>query len=204
MSRRRVPRLRGAASASSPPTPSYRLRREPIWRYVVLFVLTVASTTQAGGLHYASFIVGVQRTHSRTIPLGELPAARPVVQRVDPRDSRLPRAGSLLRVPLLPASTRRGRTSCRCRFLLTGTLGAFIRIRAPIPGKRALFDIGSRGADRRIPRGRARAARSGCTCRPWSRCPTNFAGEVFELGEPLLFKAADMADLRDRSRMATR
>ena len=38
-----------------PPTPSSRLRREPLWRYVVLFVLTLLSTTQAGGLHYVSF-----------------------------------------------------------------------------------------------------------------------------------------------------
>ena len=30
-------------------------------------------------------------------------------------------------------------------FVLTGTLGAFIRIRQPIPTKRALFDIGIAG-----------------------------------------------------------
>src|SRR5262245_14386785 len=41
-----------------PPTPSYRLRPEPLLRYVVLFVLTFLSTTQAGGLHYASFLIG--------------------------------------------------------------------------------------------------------------------------------------------------
>src|SRR5213075_1627130 len=40
-----------------PATPSYRLRREPVWRYVILFALTVFSTTQAGSLHYASFII---------------------------------------------------------------------------------------------------------------------------------------------------
>ena len=42
-------------------------------------------------------------------------------------------------------STRRCRSSCRCRCFTSGTLGAFIRIREPIPQKRILFDIGIAG-----------------------------------------------------------
>ena len=42
-------------------------------------------------------------------------------------------------------STRRCRFSCRFPSPLTGTLGAFIRIREPIPQKRMLFDIGIAG-----------------------------------------------------------
>ena len=39
------------------------------------------------------------------------------------------------------------RTSCRCRRspFMTGTLGAFIRIKSRIPNKIALFDIGIAG-----------------------------------------------------------
>src|ERR671926_445777 len=60
-----------------PPTPSYRLRREPLWRY---------------------YRVDASRPYFLPVPLP-----------------------------------------------FTGTLGAFIRIRQPFPGKRALFDIGSAG-----------------------------------------------------------
>src|SRR5262245_66491568 len=52
-------------------TPSYRLRREPLWRYVVLFALTVLSTTQAGGLHYVSFTSGFSNQLPQ-IPLASL------------------------------------------------------------------------------------------------------------------------------------
>jgi len=54
-----------------PPVPSHRLRRESLVRYVVLFLLTVLSTTQVGGLHYASFIVAFSNEVPR-IPLGSL------------------------------------------------------------------------------------------------------------------------------------
>ena len=126
-----------------PPTPSYRLRPEPMLRYVLLFLLTIASTTQAGGLHYLSFLFPFNNTlpqiswpslllhglwYSLSIlailgchELGHYYACR--YYRVDAS-----------RPYFLPMP-----------FLLTGTLGAFIRIRSPIPGKRALFDIGIAG-----------------------------------------------------------
>src|SRR5215471_13504969 len=39
------------------PSSPYLVRSEPVWRYLILFVLTILSTTQAGGLHYVSFIL---------------------------------------------------------------------------------------------------------------------------------------------------
>src|SRR5262249_18731911 len=54
-----------------PAAPSSLRRPEPIWRYLILFALTVASTTQAGGLHYAAFIVGFSNVVP-SIPLGSL------------------------------------------------------------------------------------------------------------------------------------
>src|ERR1041384_4060405 len=54
-----------------PPTPSYRLRREPLWRYIVLFLLTVLTTTQAGGIHYISFTSAFSDNIPR-VPLASL------------------------------------------------------------------------------------------------------------------------------------
>jgi membrane-associated protease RseP (regulator of RpoE activity) len=70
---------------------------------------------------------------------------------------------------------------------LTGTLGAFIRIREQIPTKRMLFDIGIAGPIAgfvvAVP-----ALFIGLAMSHVSRLPPNFVG--LELGEPLLFKAA--------------
>ncbi len=171
-----------------PPTPSYRLRPEPLWRYVILFVLTIVTTTQAGGLHYASFIVGFS--------------------------DRIPdfRAASLLLHGLWYSVSILAILGCHelghyyaCRYykvdasrpyflpmplLLTGTLGAFIRIRAPIPGKRALFDIGIAGPIAgfivAIP-----VLLVGMHMSNVVQVPADFRGDVYELGEPLLFKAAE-------------
>jgi membrane-associated protease RseP (regulator of RpoE activity) len=71
--------------------------------------------------------------------------------------------------------------------VLTGTLGAFIRIREPIPTKRMLFDIGIAGPLA----GFAFAVPAlfvGMTMSPVVRVPPNLVG--FDLGEPLLFRAA--------------
>ena len=70
---------------------------------------------------------------------------------------------------------------------ITGTLGAFIRIREPIPQKRMLFDIGIAGPIAgflvAVP-----ALFIGVSMSHVVRLPTEFAG--YELGEPLLFKLA--------------
>ena len=68
---------------------------------------------------------------------------------------------------------------------ITGTLGAFIRIREPIPTKRMLFDIGIAGPIAgflvAVP-----ALIIGISMSHVVRLPPNFSG--WELGEPLLFK----------------
>ena len=80
----------------------------------------------------------------------------------------------------------------RCRFsfpfpTLIGTLGAFIRIREPIPTKRMLFDIGIAGPIAgflvAVP-----ALFIGIAMSHVVRVPPDFVG--FEMGEPLLFKLA--------------
>jgi membrane-associated protease RseP (regulator of RpoE activity) len=171
-----------------PPTPAYESRREPLWRYVVLFALTVLSTTQAGGLHYASFITAFSEQIPR-IPLGTL-----LIHGL---------WYSLSILAILGCHELGHYFACRyygvdasrpyflpMPFLLTGTLGAFIRIRAPIPGKRALFDIGIAGPIAgflvAVP-----VLLVGMHLSNVVRVPTDFKGEVFELGEPLLFKAAE-------------
>ena len=171
----------------SPPASPYRMRPEPVGRYVILFALTVVTTTYAGGLHYASFIVGF----SDRVPDMSI--------------------ASLLLHGLWYSSSILAILGCHelghyyaCRYyhvdasrpyflpmpvLLTGTLGAFIRIRTPIPGKRALFDIGVAGPIAgfivAIP-----LLLVGMHLSTVVRVPETFRGQVFELGEPLLFKAA--------------
>ena len=70
---------------------------------------------------------------------------------------------------------------------LTGTLGAFIRIRQPIPGKRELFDIGIAGPIAgfivAIP-----VLLVGMSLSRVVALPADTGGFI-ELGEPLLFKA---------------
>ena len=171
-----------------PPTPSYRLRREPVWRYVILFALTVFSTTQAGGLHYASFIIAF----SENVP--QFPYASLLVHGL---------WYSLSILAILGCHELGHYYACRyyrvdasrpyflpMPFLLTGTLGAFIRIRAPIPGKRALFDIGIAGPIAgflvAVP-----VLLVGMHLSTVVQVPENFKGDLFELGEPLLFKAAE-------------
>jgi membrane-associated protease RseP (regulator of RpoE activity) len=70
--------------------------------------------------------------------------------------------------------------------LLTGTLGAFIRIRQPIPDKRQLFDIGIAGP--------LRVSWSPCRCCFSASAVARGAypddGRLLELGEPLLLQGA--------------
>jgi membrane-associated protease RseP (regulator of RpoE activity) len=72
-------------------------------------------------------------------------------------------------------------------FALTGTLGAFIRIREPIPSKRMLFDIGIAG-----PIAGFLVAVPALFLGMWMSRVAVFPNGVdgFELGEPLLFKFA--------------
>lgn len=92
-------------------------RRPRSWRHLILFLLTVASTTLVGGPVYSGCILAILGAHE----MGHYVACR--YYRID---ASLP---YFLPMPLV----------------LTGTLGAFIRIRQQIPGKRELFDIGIAG-----------------------------------------------------------
>jgi membrane-associated protease RseP (regulator of RpoE activity) len=87
------------------------------WLHVLLFVLTIASTTLVGGWSYSATILAILGCHE----LGHYIACRHYDV-----DASLP---YFLPFPIA----------------LTGTLGAFIRIREPIPYKRWLFDIGIAG-----------------------------------------------------------
>jgi membrane-associated protease RseP (regulator of RpoE activity) len=87
------------------------------WLHVLLFMLTIASTTLRWGWAYSATILGILGCHE----LGHYIACRHYDV-----DASLP---YFLPVPIT----------------LTGTLGAFIRIREPIPYKRWLFDIGIAG-----------------------------------------------------------
>ena len=74
-------------------------------------------------------------------------------------------------------------------FLFTGTLGAFIRIREPIPSKRMLFDIGIAGPIAgfviAVP-----ALFIGLRLSHVVTLPASLPPGTLDLGEPLLFKLA--------------
>ena len=129
------------------PTPEQIWRPRPkfqdrIWLHVLLFVLTFVTTTLAGIGHYVAFRADFQQNaidlsarliapglyYSITILaiLGCHELGHYFACRYYDVDASLPF--------FLPVPTP-----------LTGTLGAFIRIREPIPAKRMLFDIGIAG-----------------------------------------------------------
>jgi membrane-associated protease RseP (regulator of RpoE activity) len=87
------------------------------WLHALLFVLTIASTTLNGGWAYSATILAILGCHE----LGHYIACRHYDV-----DASLP---FFLPFPIA----------------ITGTAGAFIRIREPIPYKRWLFDIGIAG-----------------------------------------------------------
>ena len=155
-----------------------------MWLHVLLLVLTVATTTLTGVDHYlafrADFVPGAVTFRASQIWSGFYYSATILAIlgchelghyfacRYYDVDASLP---FFLPLPLF----------------LTGTLGAFIRIREPIPTKRMLFDIGIAGPIAgflvAVP-----ALFVGLSMSHVARLPANFVG--YELGEPLLFKLA--------------
>jgi membrane-associated protease RseP (regulator of RpoE activity) len=155
------------------------------WLHLTLFVLTILSTTLVGASHYAGYVSDFLRQPVRMTPaaqilhgfwysgtillfLGAHEFGHYLACRYYQVDASLP-----FFIPM-PA-------------VLTGTLGAFIRIREPIPTKRMLFDIGIAGPLA----GFAVALPAlfiGVALSPVVRVPGNLSG--FNLGEPLLFRAA--------------
>jgi len=122
------------------PRPKFRDR---VWLHVVLLLLTIATTTLTGAGYYASFIHGFDGR-----PLA-IPAISLIVHG-------LWYSGTVLAI--LGSHEMGHYLACRyydvdaslpfflpVPFLVSGTLGAFIRIREPIPQKRILFDIGIAG-----------------------------------------------------------
>ena len=167
------------------PGPAPAPRRGRPWVNLVLLLVTIATTTFWGALHYDAFVADFELTspsplvfwrglwrglwYSATIlailgahELGHYYACR--YYRVD---ASLPY--------FLPAP------------FLTGTLGAFIRIRQPIPTKRMLFDIGVAGPIAgfvvAVP-----ALFLGLALSRVMPLPEDFVG--FSLGEPPLFRLA--------------
>jgi membrane-associated protease RseP (regulator of RpoE activity) len=164
--------------------------QDKVWRHVLLFVLTIATTTLAGALHYASFVSDFDSStpalsatsfllhglwYSGTILaiLGCHELGHYFACRYYDVDASLP---FFLPVPLP----------------LTGTFGAFIRIREPIPTKRMLFDIGIAGPIAgflvALP-----ALFIGVAMSRVTQLPTGDMSGMMSLGEPLAFKAATWA-----------
>ena len=157
--------------------------QDRVWLHVLLLVLTIGSTTAVGIGHYVGFISDFDDP-SVTIPLAQLilrgfwysgtilailgchELGHYFACRYYDVDASLP---FFLPFPLA----------------ITGTLGAFIKIREPIPTKRMLFDIGIAGPIAgfliAVP-----ALIVGIAMSHVVRLPPNFTG--WELGEPLLFK----------------
>jgi len=163
------------------PRPKFQDR---VWLHSLLLALTIGTTTLVGAGHYAAFLSDfVDRALPRTswplivegfwysgtilAILGCHELGHYFACRYYNVDASLPF--------FLPAP------------LLTGTLGAFIRIREPIPEKRMLFDIGIAGPIAgflvAVP-----ALFIGLAMSHVVRLPPDFVGA--ELGEPLLFKLA--------------
>jgi membrane-associated protease RseP (regulator of RpoE activity) len=184
------------------PRPKFQDR---VWLHVLLFALTAATTTFYGALHYLAFLADFAQPppgdsafspgisistvafwlhglwYSGTVlailgchELGHYVACR--YYGVDAsRPFFIPVPPPLFYLGLVPIPPP----------VMTGTLGAFIRIREPIPSKRILFDIGIAGPIAgfvvAVP-----ALFIGLALSHLATVPPNFSG--FALGEPLLFK----------------
>jgi membrane-associated protease RseP (regulator of RpoE activity) len=170
------------AYAAWAPRKKFQDRR---WLHLLLFVLTFLSTTAIGVGHYVAFLSdyvspapivhwpgvlvhGLWYSATILLILGAHEMGHYLACRYYQVDASLP---FFLPMPLV----------------LTGTLGAFIKIREPIPTKRMLFDIGAGGPFAgflvALP-----ALFIGVGMSHVARVPPDFNG--LELGEPLLFKAA--------------
>ena len=162
------------------PLPKFQDRA---WLHALLFVFTLASTTIVGTSHYVTFrsdfappvatalsvdllVRGLWYSGTILAILGCHELGHYFACRYYDVDASLP---FFLPAPLL----------------LTGTLGAFIRIREPIPTKRMLFDIGIAGPIAgflvAVP-----ALFIGLSMSHVAQLPREFTG--YELGEPLLFQ----------------
>ena len=170
------------AYAAWAPRKKFQDRR---WLHLLLLVLTFFSTTAIGADHYVAFVSDYGP------PIMRMPGRALLVHG-------LWYSGTILLI--LGAHEMGHYLACRyyqldaslpffipMPLVLTGTLGAFIRIREPFPSKRVLFDVGAAGPFAgflfAVP-----ALFLGVAMSHVVKVPTDFSG--FDLGEPLLFKAA--------------
>jgi membrane-associated protease RseP (regulator of RpoE activity) len=175
--------------APAPPVfvwPRRRKFQDRRWVHGALFVATVCTTMFAGVDHYLAFLsdFGTRDPHLKLLPallagiwysgtilaiLGCHELGHYFACRYYDVDASLP-----FFLPVPPP-------------LMTGTLGAFIRIREPIGSKRMLFDIGIAGPIAgflvAVP-----ALFFGLAMSDVAKVPATMHG--FELGEPLLFQLA--------------
>ncbi len=166
------------------PYTSPRKFQDRRWLHLTLFVLTLASTTLMGADHYVAYASDFGRNQ---VPLSTALIAQGLWY-------------SATVLIILGAHELGHYLACRyyqvdaslpffipMPGVLTGTLGAFIRIREPIPTKRMLFDIGIAGPFAgfvfALP-----ALFIGIALSPVARVPEELVG--FHLGEPLLFRIA--------------
>lgn len=120
------------------PTPMLPRRRGRPWLNLLLFLLTIGSTTFFGALHYEGFALAFEPGAAPTTLWHGLWYSVTILTILGAHELGHYYACRYYRVDasipyFLPAP------------FLTGTLGAFIRIREPIPTKRMLFDIGVAG-----------------------------------------------------------
>jgi membrane-associated protease RseP (regulator of RpoE activity) len=164
--------------------------QDNVRRHVVLLILTFLSTTYAGMGHYAAF-----RSGFSPVP-------------IDLSATQLLLGGlwySVTILAILGCHELGHYVACRyydvdasrpfflpMPIVLTGTLGAFIRIREPIPSKRMLFDIGIAG-----PIAGFVVAVPALVLGLWLsnvvRLPDPLPPLTLELGEPLLYKGVSWA-----------
>jgi membrane-associated protease RseP (regulator of RpoE activity) len=158
-----------------------------VWLHFLLFALTVVSTTMVGANQYAAFLDDFHGSRALPMPVPALILRG------------LWYSGTILAI--LGCHELGHYFACRyydvdaslpffipVPFFLTGTMGAFIRIREPIPSKKMLFDIGIAGPIAgfvvAVP-----ALFIGLAMSHVVRLPASSSG-ILELGEPLLFKFA--------------
>jgi membrane-associated protease RseP (regulator of RpoE activity) len=168
-----------------PPPPA----RDRVWLHLLLLAITLLTTTFMGGFHHFAFTQGF---NSAAVVLPNL---------ADPEFYLSGLFYSLTILTILGCHEMGHYLACRYYRVdatmpffipapppvLTGTFGAVIRIRARIPSKIALFDIGIAGPIAgfvvAVP-----ALFLGLMLSRIERVPEDFQG--YSLGEPLLFRAA--------------
>jgi membrane-associated protease RseP (regulator of RpoE activity) len=169
------------------PAPKFQDR---VWRHVLLLLLTIVTTTFVGIEHYLAFSLDF-RAPAEPLTPNDLLRAEVIL-------SGLWYSGTILAILGCHElghyfACRYYRVDASLPFFipaplpLTGTLGAFIRIREPIPTKRMLFDIGIAGPIAgfvvAVP-----ALFVGLWLSNVVQLPEDFSG--LSLGEPLLFQLA--------------